>query len=91
MKSDRCAVCDTRIVFDEMSRICSYCKAPEEQRWLEIVFDGPPEAVSGRFVEVEGIGGKSVRLGNWVKRMDGYWALRFTVDDMTDAIDRVLR
>lgn len=42
---------------------------------LDIVFDGPPGPESGRFVEVE-IEGKGVRLGEWVEREDGLWALR---------------
>ncbi len=47
---------------------------------VDIVFDGPPNPNSpeyGHFVEVEDAAGKSIRLGEWVKRADGYWALRF--------------
>ena len=44
--------------------------------FIDIVFDGPPGHESGRFVEVEDETGKSIRLGEWVKRDDGYWALR---------------
>lgn len=47
---------------------------------VDIVFDGPPGAVSGRFVEVEDETGKSIRLGTWVERADGFWALRITPD-----------
>jgi hypothetical protein len=43
---------------------------------LDIVFDGPPEALSGRFIEVENMAGASVNIGTWIKRNDGYWALR---------------
>jgi hypothetical protein len=42
---------------------------------IDIVFDGPPGHESGRFVEVER-DDKSIRIGEWVKRADGYWALR---------------
>ena len=41
-----------------------------------VVFDGPPGPESGRFVEVETEGGKSIRAGEWIERPDGYWALR---------------
>lgn len=44
--------------------------------YLDIVFDGPPGPDGGRFVEVEDDTGKSVNWGEWVKRDDGYWALR---------------
>lgn len=43
---------------------------------LDIVFDGPPSHESGRFVGVEDADGKSVSLGEWMDRGDGYWALR---------------
>ena len=51
-------------------------------KWLDIVFDGPPGPVSGRFVEVETTEGKSIRLGTWVQRPDGYWVLRITGADI---------
>lgn len=43
---------------------------------VDIVFDGPPGPVCGHFVECEDTDGKSIRLGEWVHREDGYWALR---------------
>jgi len=43
---------------------------------IDIVFDGPPAAQSGRFVEVENMSGASIRVGEWIDRGDGYWALR---------------
>jgi len=43
---------------------------------IDIVFDGPPSHESGRFVEVEDASGKSIKFGEWIKRDDGYWALR---------------
>lgn len=43
---------------------------------INIVFDGPPSPEAGRFVEVELDDGRSVKVGEWIKRDDGYWALR---------------
>lgn len=48
-------------------------------RYVDIVFDGSPENWAGRFVEVEDDTGASIRLGDWVVRPDGYWALRMPV------------
>jgi len=48
---------------------------------IDIVFDGPPGHQSGRFVEVENDKGKSIELGTWVKRDDGFWALRIKRED----------
>lgn len=45
--------------------------------YIDVVFDGPPGHESGRFVEVEDAAGKSIRRGEWVRRGDGLWALRF--------------
>ena len=43
---------------------------------INIIFDGPPSHISGRFVEVETDDGKSINIGKWVEREDGLWALR---------------
>ena len=43
---------------------------------LNVVFDGPPDHVSGRFVECETDDGKSVSAGEWIKRDDDLWSLR---------------
>ena len=53
-------------------------KYPElqEPRAINILFDGPPDHTSGRFVEVEDDEGKSIRVGEWSERSDGLWALR---------------
>jgi len=45
---------------------------------INIIFDGPPSHEAGRFVEVETDDGKGINAGEWVKRGDGYWALRIT-------------
>lgn len=44
--------------------------------FIDVVFDGPPNAESGRFVEVEDHRGHSMRVGEWLDRGDGMWALR---------------
>jgi hypothetical protein len=46
--------------------------------YIDIVFDGPPGSEGCRFVEVEDHTGKSIKLGEWVLRPDGYWVIRFT-------------
>jgi hypothetical protein len=44
--------------------------------FIDVVFDGPPAHVSGRFVEVEDENGASVSVGEWIDRGNGLWALR---------------
>jgi hypothetical protein len=53
-----------------------------ETMFVDVVFDGPPGPVCGRFVEVENEHGRSVNIGEWVQRPDGYWALRISSDDL---------
>jgi hypothetical protein len=58
----------------------------------DIVFEGSPGPEAPRFVEVEDPPGRSISFGEWVKRDDGYWVLRFTVPEdqrqqLTDARD----
>ena len=53
--------------------------AAHEVELVDVVFDGPPGHVAGRFVEVENSDGQSVRVGEWVQRPDGYWVLRMPV------------
>jgi len=64
-------------------RDCPYCDATAEYeaglpKHIDIVFDGPPGPEAGRFVEIENDKGESISLGDWRKREDGYWVLRFT-------------
>lgn len=47
---------------------------------IDIVFDGPPDHVAPRFVEVENGEGRSVSVGEWIEREDGLWALRLSID-----------
>lgn len=49
---------------------------------VDIVFDGPPGPDGGRFVEVENDNGQSIIFARWVKRDDGYWALRIRPDKL---------
>lgn len=48
--------------------------------YVDIVFDGPPGPVSGRFVEVENSSRSSISFGEWLKRDDGFWVLRIVTD-----------
>lgn len=43
---------------------------------IRIVFDGPPSHESGRFVEIEDTEGRSINMGEWHDRGDGFWELR---------------
>lgn len=48
---------------------------------INIVFDGPPGAQTGRFVEVEDDDGQSLSVGEWVPYGDsqpGWWKLRIS-------------
>jgi hypothetical protein len=45
---------------------------------INIIFGGAPGPVAGRFVEVETDEGRSIKVGEWVERSDGLWALRIT-------------
>lgn len=53
------------------------------KEFIDIVFDGPPGPVSGRFVEVEDETGKSVRIGLWLQTEDTYWRLRIIPEMLT--------
>jgi hypothetical protein len=46
---------------------------------IAIVFDGPPEHFSGRFVEVENEAGESINAGTWEEMPNGWW--RLWIDD----------
>ncbi len=56
--------------------------------YIDIVIDGPPFHESGRFVEVENMAGESIRVGEWMERPNGHWALRLlqTTPQSTDHI-----
>lgn len=44
--------------------------------FIDVVFDRAPGCASGRFVEVEDSKGRSISVGGWIRREDGFWALR---------------
>lgn len=70
----------TELVFTHLAALCDLALAALSARGgepVDIVFDAPPGPEGGRFVEVESPPGKGIRFGDWVKREDGYWALRF--------------
>jgi hypothetical protein len=53
--------------------------APRVAGHIDIVFDGPPGHIAGRFVEVEDETGKSIGIGDWIKPSEltgGFWRLR---------------
>jgi hypothetical protein len=52
---------------------------------IDIVFDGPPGPEGPRFVEVEDEQGRSIKIGEWVQRDDGYWVLRIKREQLTVA------
>lgn len=52
--------------------------------FVDIVFDGPPGKLAGRFVEVENEERASIRLGEWLERDDGFWVLRIPIPDESE-------
>ncbi len=50
-------------------------ECPGHMEPVQIVFTKPPSHQSGQFVEVENEEGKSVRVGSWQPRSDGWWNL----------------
>lgn len=48
---------------------------------VDIVFDSLPSHEGARFVEVENHNGRSIKFGEWIKRDDGFAALRFRNPD----------
>ena len=51
-----------------------------QNNFIDVLFDGPPGPIAGRFVEVENAEGKSIAAGEWLARGDGLWALRIGVN-----------
>lgn len=50
------------------------------RNYIDIVFDGSEDSPDSTFVEVEDEHGRGIRVGEWVKRSDGYYALRIRPD-----------
>lgn len=48
----------------------------ERPKYIDVVFDGPPGPTAGHFIEVEDEHGRSINVGEWIDRKDGYFALR---------------
>jgi hypothetical protein len=40
------------------------------------VVDGPPGPDPSRLIEIENDNGRSITIGSWRERSDGYWVLR---------------
>lgn len=53
----------------------------DKDDYIDIVFDNGPGPTGGSFVETEKSDRSSVRLGTWIRRDDGFWALRVTKSD----------
>jgi len=53
-------------------------------KFIDIVFDGPPQPPMPHLVEVEDETGHSINAGEWMQRDDGYWALRIRTPAMVD-------
>jgi hypothetical protein len=50
---------------------------------INIIFDGPPGPEGPRFIEVETDDGRSIRVGEWQERTNGYWRLRIPLSLQT--------
>jgi hypothetical protein len=51
---------------------------------IDIVFDGPPDHIAPKFIEVENDKGASINFGEWIKRDDGYHVIRIRRADVAD-------
>jgi hypothetical protein len=45
------------------------------EKYIDLVFLEPPGPHS-TFIEAEDPSGRSISIGEWLKREDGYWVLR---------------
>lgn len=61
---------------DELDRALVQSEQGRVPEAVNVVFDGPPGPNPPHFVEVETDDGRSVRVGEWIERDDGMWALR---------------
>ena len=71
---ERAAMCDAM----EAVKLAAIAQALPPTTFVNVVFDGPPSATPGRFVELEADDGHSIR-GEWKDRGDGTWVLRLPV------------
>lgn len=49
----------------------------DKAKYVDIVMTDAP-GPTGQFVEVEDQDGRNIRVGKWLQRDDGYWALRIS-------------
>ena len=63
---------------------------PDRPQFIDVVFDGPPGPVAGRFVECEGPDGTRLNAGKWIEEPEtGWWRLRIGVrPDIGEAVER---
>lgn len=61
---------------DAMLGVAKTALAQVKAGFIDVVLDGPPDHEAGRFVEVEDPKGHSVKVGEWIDRGNGMWALR---------------
>lgn len=54
--------------------------------YVDIVFDKEPGPVPPSFIEADDSTGKSIRVGEWLKRSDGYWVLRIPSNPEVDGL-----
>lgn len=95
-KADQLAVPVPRATGEELSLRAVGRQVVQQ---VDVVFDGPPGPEGGRFVEVENTKGRSVKVGEWGQRVDGFWALRIsllptkllTLDSLIDTVADVLQ
>ena len=57
--------------------------------FIDVVFDGPPGPTSS-FVEVEDHRGHSMKVGEWIDRGDGMWALRIPMQPPAAEVGEVM-
>ncbi len=59
----------------------------ENGPFIDIVFSDHQESESPEFVEVEDSQGRSMSLGSWLHRADGYWVLRVRKSALMTKVD----
>lgn len=84
-----CEMCraKTGMTLEQMSqpkKVIAEGKNPPHE--IHIVFDGPPEPESGRFIEVENEKGEGISVGRWEQRGDT-WHLILTVPHVMTHIE----
>lgn len=79
-------------VFDIMKdRIIQQAESVERSH-IQVIFDGPPSAESGRFVEVTNDDGEGINAGDWIDLGEGYWSLRIALNhDASELVEALKR